>query len=101
MSQNAIIFWSVWFGVMSLATLVVYGIDKRRANLERNRISEKTLHILALIGGWPGAILGQRFFRHKTVKRRFRVVFWLTVVGNIVITVILIAAFQQFAEWLH
>ena len=76
MSQNAILVCSVWFGVMSLATFVVYGVDKRRAKQEGDRISEKTLHVLSLLGGWPGAITGQKLFRHKTVKKSFRLVFW-------------------------
>jgi uncharacterized membrane protein YsdA (DUF1294 family) len=100
MSQNAIIVCSVWFGVLSLVSLAVYGFDKRRAKLEGDRVPEKTLHILSLLGGWPGAILGQKLFRHKTIKKRFRLFFWLTVVGNLVISVILYAAFQQFYTWL-
>ncbi|MDA0282695.1 MAG: DUF1294 domain-containing protein [Planctomycetota bacterium] len=100
MSQNAIVVCSVWFGVLSLVSVAVYGFDKRRAKLEGDRVPEKTLHILSLLGGWPGAIIGQKLFRHKTIKTRFRLVFWLTVVGNVVISVILYAAFQQFYTWL-
>lgn len=39
-------------------------------------------HLLALIGGWPGALLAQRLYHHKTKKPSFRFVFWLTVLGN-------------------
>jgi uncharacterized membrane protein YsdA (DUF1294 family) len=56
----------------SAACLIAYGLDKRRAQAGDRRISERTLHRLALAGGWPGAILGQRLFRHKTQKVRFR-----------------------------
>ena len=63
----------------SLVSFVLYGFDKRRARLDGERVPEKRLHALALLGGWPGAMLGQRLFRHKTVKTRFRIVFWLTV----------------------
>jgi uncharacterized membrane protein YsdA (DUF1294 family) len=35
------------------------------------------LHLLALLGGWPGAVLGQQLFRHKTKKVVFRLVLWL------------------------
>lgn len=100
MNQNVILGCSIWFGVMTLVAFTVYGIDKRRATKEGDRISEKTLHILSLLGGWPGAIIGQKLFRHKTIKRRFRIVFWLTVLGNLVISVLLFAAFTQIAEWL-
>ncbi len=37
------------------------------------------MYLLAFLGGWPGAWLGQRYFRHKTKKVSFRVVFWLVV----------------------
>ncbi len=65
--------------VSSSIAFVMYGIDKRRAIKERPRISERTLHILGLLGGWPGAYLASRLFRHKTLKISFRAVFWLTV----------------------
>ncbi|MFO0975445.1 MAG: DUF1294 domain-containing protein [Planctomycetaceae bacterium] len=65
--------------VMSLVCFVTYGWDKRRATSGGRRVPEKTLHILSLLGGWPGALLGQRFFRHKTKKLSFLIVFWCTV----------------------
>lgn len=65
---------------MSLATFVAYGLDKRRAVNGCRRISERTLHLLAFLGGWPGALIGQRQFRHKTQKVTFRIVFWIVVI---------------------
>jgi len=67
----------------SLLSFVLYGFDKRRARLDGQRVPEKRLHALALLGGWPGAMLGQRFFRHKTVKTRFRIIFWMTVACHV------------------
>jgi uncharacterized membrane protein YsdA (DUF1294 family) len=64
----------------SLAAFAAYGWDKRRARRQGRRVPENTLHLLALLGGWPGALAGQRVFRHKTQKLGFRVVFWLVVV---------------------
>ncbi|MNG38217.1 hypothetical protein D3C84_1258340 [compost metagenome] len=46
---------------------------------------ERTLHLLALLGGWPGALLAQRRLRHKTAKPRFLLVFWLTTLGHVAI----------------
>jgi len=69
--------------VMSSICFIAYGFDKRQATRGGRRISERTLHVLAFLGGWPGAILGQRQFRHKTKKMEFRVVFWLVVVLHI------------------
>jgi uncharacterized membrane protein YsdA (DUF1294 family) len=60
---------------MSVITFVAYGIDKRRAVLGMWRISEHTLHLLELAGGWPGAIAGQLLFRHKLRKFTYMIVF--------------------------
>ncbi|QDC44116.1 DUF1294 domain-containing protein [Methylophilus medardicus] len=65
--------------LLNLITIIVYYLDKRAARQKERRVSETTLHLLALLGGWPGAIVAQQLFRHKTQKRVFKVVFWLTV----------------------
>ncbi len=65
--------------VMSCVTFAVYGIDKRRAQAGGWRIPETNLHVLDLLGGWPGGLIAQRYFRHKTGKWTFQAVFWLTV----------------------
>lgn len=66
----------------SLAAFVAYGLDKSAARNGRWRTKESTLHLLALVGGWPGALLAQRVYRHKSKKREFQVVFWSTVLVN-------------------
>lgn len=73
--------------VVSVAAFVVYGIDKRRAQRNRRRIPERNLHLLSLLGGWPGAFVGQRVFRHKTQKLSFQIVFLLCVILHLVILV--------------
>lgn len=65
--------------VISLVTIVVYGWDKSCAKRGARRVPEATLHLLALLGGWPGAALAQSLFRHKSQKTSFRIVFYLTV----------------------
>lgn len=66
----------------SLATAVAYRIDKSAAQSGAWRTSERTLHVLALFGGWPGALIAQSVFRHKSQKASFRIVFWATVALN-------------------
>lgn len=56
------------YGGMSLATLAAFGWDKAAAARGARRIPERTLHLLELLGGWPGALLGAALFRHKTRK---------------------------------
>ena len=72
------------YGLFSAAAFLMYGADKSAAEQGRWRTSESTLHTLALIGGWPGALVAQRVFRHKTTKQPFRTIFWFTVIANCV-----------------
>lgn len=69
--------------VVSLLAYVTYAIDKKAAIKNRRRISEKSLHLLGVLGGWPGALLAQQRLRHKTQKTAFRLVYWVTVVVNL------------------
>ena len=69
--------------VLSLVTFLVYAIDKSAARQRRWRIPENLLHLLALAGGWPGALAAQQVLRHKCSKRPFLLVFWLTVGLNL------------------
>ena len=73
----------------SLICFVLYLVDKRRAGTAHRRISERTLLLWGLVGGWPGAIAAQQIVRHKTQKTSFRRAFWLTVVVNVALFVAL------------
>jgi len=66
----------------SLVALILYGADKSAAENNRWRTPESTLHVVALFGGWPGALIAQGVFRHKSTKEEFQTVFWTTVVLN-------------------
>jgi len=68
---------AVWayLGSINVVTFLLYGYDKRRAMVGGTRVPEIVLHLAALTGGTPGAALAQTLFRHKTRKRRFRMVF--------------------------
>ena len=41
------------------------------------------MHMLDLLGGWPGALIAQQQSRHKTVKASFQAAFWFTVLANL------------------
>jgi len=66
----------------SFAAAITYAADKSAARSGRWRIAERTLHVLALIGGWPGALIAQRVFRHKSRKPSFQIAFLVTVALN-------------------
>jgi uncharacterized membrane protein YsdA (DUF1294 family) len=76
-------FLAAGYALLSTVALVLYGIDKRAATRGGRRIAESTLHWIALAGGWPGALLAQQMFRHKTQKRAFRQRFFLCVAANL------------------
>jgi len=73
----------------SLLTFFVYAQDKAAAQRNALRTRESTLHLLALVGGWPGALCAQQFLRHKSRKSEFRIVFWATVILNTIVLVFL------------
>lgn len=66
----------------SVVTYLAYAFDKSAAIQGQWRIQESTLHLLALAGGWPGALVAQRLLRHKSRKQSFQIVFWVTIAFN-------------------
>ena len=60
-----------YIAVMSVLGFVMMGIDKRKAVKRAWRIPERTLIILAFLGGGIGSLLGMYFFRHKTKHMKF------------------------------
>ena len=68
---------ALWTAVMSLITFFVFGLDKwkarrRESNAKIRRIPERTLFLLAALGGSVGALLGMKVWRHKTLHNSFR-----------------------------
>lgn len=69
--------------VMSVIAFIAYAMDKSAAQNGRWRTQESTLHLLSLIGGWPGAFVAQAKLRHKSSKAEFKSVYWVTVLLNL------------------
>jgi uncharacterized membrane protein YsdA (DUF1294 family) len=67
--------------VVSSLTFVLFGYDKMQARNLEWRVQETKLHVLALGGGWPGALAGMHYFQHKTKKTAFQIPFWGIVLG--------------------
>jgi len=80
--------WPTWvpgaYLALSVVTFAWYWHDKSAAQNDRQRTPESTLQGLALLGGWPGALMAQAMLRHKNRKASFQRVFWVAVVINIV-----------------
>ena len=77
------ILW-IYLAWVNGVSFCVYGYDKWMAKKDKRRIPEKTLLLLAVIGGAIGALAGMYFFRHKTRH-------WYFVYGMPVILVLQIA----------
>lgn len=81
--------WHVpaWLAVaylaLSIACFIAYACDKSAARAGTWRVRESSLHLFSLAGGWPGALIAQRLFRHKSSKAEFQTIFWATVWTNV------------------
>ena len=69
---------TAWCLLISSATGILYGLDKRKARNKGWREPETHLHLMELIGGWPGAFIAQRRFRHKLSKGYYQ--FWFILI---------------------
>ncbi|KAF2430150.1 DUF1294-domain-containing protein [Tothia fuscella] len=67
------------YSFSSCISFLSYGYDKYRATNRRWRLRENLLHLIDLLGGWPGGFAAQYYFRHKTRKPSFQLTFWFTV----------------------
>jgi uncharacterized membrane protein YsdA (DUF1294 family) len=75
-------FLPVVFVVASLAVFLAYAFDKSAAMNRRRRTPENVLHLMNLLGGWPGGLFASQLFHHKSRKLEFRVVFYACIVLN-------------------
>ena len=69
-------------GVMAMVSLITYAMyahDKKQAVQGKWRVPEKSLHLLELLGGWPGALIAQQRLRHKSSKGSYQALFWCIV----------------------
>lgn len=71
------------YGVASLLAFAFYAKDKSAAKRGKWRTPESHLHLINLFGGWPGGLMAQTHLRHKSSKTSFLVVFWITVLVNV------------------
>ncbi len=81
MGKIPIIVLGLYLGA-SIFAFAAYALDKSAAQNNQWRTKEGNLHLIGLIGGWPGALVAQRFLHHKSKKQSFQITFWVTVMLN-------------------
>jgi uncharacterized membrane protein YsdA (DUF1294 family) len=64
---------------------IAYGIDRRRTAKDQPRLTWRALHLPALLGGWPGALLGRSVFRRQGETMAFRLFLWVIVALHVAI----------------
>ncbi len=75
--------------VMSLVSMAMHAVDKRRARLGKRRIPERSLHSIEFIGGWPGALLMTRMIRHKTNKPHYMLTLYAIALSHLIAMMLL------------
>lgn len=73
MTEGMIMNIGMYLLAINILTFVVFGVDKYKAIKKQYRVPEKTLFLLAVMGGSAGALAGMFAFRHKTRKWYFRI----------------------------
>ncbi len=74
------IFAAVWFAGFNIVCFLILGFDKWRASRSGFRVSEFSIVLLAMLGGWAGGWLGMKIFQHKTSKWTFQLKYTLAVI---------------------
>jgi len=74
-----------WLVSVNIAAFSFYGYDKWRARVGSDRVPEFVLHTLTVCGGSIGSFSAMRYFRHKTIKGPFRIVFWTIVAFQLIL----------------
>ncbi len=63
----------IYLAIINIVAFVAYGVDKWKAKNAKWRTPEKTLILLAALGGALGAYAGMKYFRHKTQHKKFTI----------------------------
>lgn len=76
---------AIYYILINLFAIILYFIDKRKAVADAWRIPEKTLILVAALGGGYGAYFAMKVFHHKTKKLKFKILVPLFAVLHIVV----------------
>lgn len=87
----------IYLVIMNIIGFTIMGIDKSRAKRGAWRIPEKTLFLIAILGGSIGSILGMKQFRHKTKHKTFTI--GMPAILIVQAAIILYCTVRSFAIW--
>lgn len=87
MTWHTTLLWVLvlYYLVLNVALYVAMAIDKKRAEKNRRRIPEKTLFLMAVLGGGIGGFVGMFTRHHKTRHVDFYVVYAITTIMHILL----------------
>lgn len=88
--KTFLLFFAFHLVLINIFTFLAYWKDKKAAIKGEWRIPEKDLHSLELLGGWSGALLGQKLLRHKNRKKTYQTIFWLVPLVQIVFVLVVL-----------
>lgn len=80
----------IYFIIINVIGFLAMGIDKYKAKKDMWRIPEKTLFLIAILGGGIGSLIGMYLFKHKTKKAQFQLGIPVILITEIVIIIYLL-----------
>lgn len=82
-----------YYIIINLVLYCAMALDKKRAIKNRRRIPEKTMFLLAILGGGAGGLFGMVLNRHKTHHLDFVMAFTITSILHLLVALLLISKF--------
>ena len=81
---------TLYFILINIITFITFGIDKKLAKRNKNRVPESTMILLSALGGALGGFVAMYVFRHKTHKPKFFLTVPMLLVLHITIAILII-----------
>lgn len=78
-------YFIIYLVIINIVSFVTYYVDKRKAERDRWRIKERTLHLLSIFGGVWGSMLAMKVFHHKNKKPQFFIITILALILNLLV----------------
>jgi len=72
-----------YYAAITVVTFALYACDKQAARRAGARIRGRTLHFSAWLGGFFGALAGQHWLRHKSLRPAFALSTWSALLAHL------------------